>query len=51
MPKIPMAIRIEPDLKAKLEKQAAAEHRSVTNLIEAVMGAYCDGKSVAKPKG
>lgn len=45
MPKIPMAIRIDPDVKAKIERQAAAERRSLANLIEMVMNDYCDSKS------
>jgi len=36
----PLGFRIEPELKAALEKAAAAEGRSVSNLVERVLKAW-----------
>jgi predicted CopG family antitoxin len=36
-PRIPLYMRIRPDLKIWLEKQAKSENRSVSNLIERII--------------
>jgi hypothetical protein len=39
--KIPISIRIDPQLKAAAEKVAQREHRSFTNLIETMILERC----------
>jgi hypothetical protein len=41
MKKVPLSVRIDPDLKAAAEKVAALEHRSITNLIETLLLERC----------
>jgi hypothetical protein len=42
-------LQIEPTLKAAGEKAAAAEHRSLTGLIEKLLADYCKKRTVASP--
>jgi predicted HicB family RNase H-like nuclease len=41
----PLSIRITPDLKAALEKLAAADKRSLASYVEIVLQTYVDRKS------
>jgi hypothetical protein len=41
-------LRIDPALKAAAEKAAAADHRSLTGLIEKLLADYCKKRSLLK---
>lgn len=39
---LPFSMRLDVELKERLQKLAAADHRSLTNLVEKVLLEYCD---------
>lgn len=39
---IPISFRVSPRFKSLLEAAAAREHRSLTNMLETLLFAYCD---------
>lgn len=41
-------LRIEPALKAAAEKAAAADHRSLTGLVEKLLADYCKKRGLLK---
>lgn len=47
----PLGLRIEPELKAEIEKLAAADKRSVAQYVELVLQAHVDAQRKAKGKG
>lgn len=42
-----LALRIEPGIKAGLEKAAAADHRTVSNYVEALIAADLKAKGIS----
>ena len=45
MAKIPLNIRIDPELRARLKKQAGRENRTLSNLVDTIMREYLDQAS------
>jgi predicted transcriptional regulator len=44
---VPTSVRLSPKMKERLQKEADAEHRTVTNLIEKLIIEYLDEKDRA----
>ncbi len=44
-----LTLRIEPNLKEALRQAAAAEHRSIANMIEVMILTYCEQKEYSTP--
>jgi len=51
MPKVPMALRLDADVKAAAEELARRQNRSLTNLVETILRQQCEaiGVPVGKP--
>ncbi len=45
MAKIPLNIRIDPELRERLKKQAHRENRTLSNLVDTIVREYLDEKS------
>ena len=45
MAKIPLNIRIDPELRERLKKQAHRENRTLSNLVDTIAREYLDEKS------
>jgi hypothetical protein len=45
-----VALRMKPELKAAAEKAAAADHRSLTSLVEKLLTDYIEQQHAAAPK-
>ena len=45
MAKIPLNIRIDPELRARLKKQDHRENRTLSNLVDTIAREYLDEKS------
>ena len=45
MAKIPLNIRIDPELRERLKKQADRENRTLSNLVDTIMREYLDQAS------
>ncbi len=44
-----LTLRIEPNLKEALRQAAAAEHRSIANMVEVMILTYCEQKEYSAP--
>jgi len=45
MAKIPLNIRIDPELRERLKKQADRENRTLSNLVDTIVREYLEQKS------
>ena len=45
---VSMSFRVSPKFKALLEMAAARENRSLTNMLETLLFAYCDTHDIAE---
>jgi len=45
MAKIPLNIRIDPELRERLKKQAHRENRTLSNLVDTILREYLEQKS------
>lgn len=45
---VSMSFRVSPKFKTLLEKAAARENRSLTNMLETLLFTYCDKHGIAK---
>ena len=45
MAKIPLNIRIDPELRARLKKQAGRQNRTLSNLVDTILREYLEQKS------
>ncbi len=45
MAKIPLNIRIDPELRERLKKQAQRENRTLSNLVDTILREYLEEKS------
>ena len=46
MPKIPLSLRIDPDVKTALEELARRQNRSLANLVETIAREACEAAGV-----
>ena len=46
---VPMSFRLDPDLKAKLQKLADQDRRSLTNYVEVLLEKHISAQPLAKP--